>query len=371
MRGVAVVVALVAFAPPARAQDDERLALTVIVEGDAAVARAARQVPEALPVDVTLAAPPTGEDAAPRAPAHDPRIAAAREAYVNAEFDRCLELLRDDAPVHAELGQGRRRAAARWLFWRIACRVGLADPSAAEDAARFATFGMDLPADVAAASPEVERALGVALDAAAAAPRVSVALTSTPPARVAVDGRAPGCQTPCTLDLAAGDHVVTWSAPGFEPSWRLVRAAADAPVTTVALAEATPELAARQWAARFVGRGEHDSTASMELLSRAVRARRLALVRVEREGPRARLRAVLSLDGAVAARGERLVDGSLEAGTWELLRDLLVEGGVVERAAPVVESPWFWIGIAAGVVLAGTVTAVLLTDYGTRTTVGF
>ena len=55
----------------------------------------------------------------------------------------------------------------------------------------------------------------------------------------------------------------------------------------------------------------------------------------------------------------------------ELLRDLLVEGEVLEPAPDVVASPWFWVGVAAAVVAGAAVTALIVYDPGTRTTVGF
>ncbi|MEZ4340652.1 MAG: hypothetical protein R3B82_28865, partial [Sandaracinaceae bacterium] len=168
----------------------------------------------------------------------------------------------------------------------------------------------------------------------------------------------------------AGDHVIAWSAPGFVPAWRLVRAAEGAHAEA-ALDPASPELAARQWAGRYVGRGGQDSSASVELLARAVRARRLALLLTDAEGDATRVSAVLALDGEVAARAARRVDASSGDAAWSLLRDLLVAGGAVEPAPLVVESPWFWIGIGLGVAAAATVTALLLYDPGTRTTVAF
>lgn len=373
MRGPALVLCLtLAGVPAARAQAPGRVDLTVVLPPDAPdpLRRALASPPDDLPVDVRLASLPTGEGARVASTRHDARLAAAREAYVNAEFDACLALLRDDAPLHGELAAGRRRTAARWLFWRTACRVGAADPSAAEDARRFAALGLEVPADVATASPEVERAIGEALDATAATPAVPLAITSTPGASVAIDGLPPGCQTPCTVQLPPGDHVIAWSAPGSVPTWRVVRAGGDSRADVV-LDDASPELAARQWAAQFVGRGGHDSPASVRLLARATRARRLALLLVDREHAGARLAGVLTIDGAIAARAERLVPGALGDGAWPLLRELLVAGGAVQAAPSVVESPWFWIGIALGVGAAATVAALVAVDPGTRTTVGF
>jgi len=371
VRPVALLLLWTLAPAAAGAQEDDGapLAVTVVVDGEDAgrVRDALRTPPEGLPIEITLGALPQGAEPVP-APTHDEPLAAARAAWVGAEFDRCLALLDDDAPIHEALASGRRAIAARLLFWRVACLVGVGDPTSAAQARRFATFGLDVPPDVGAVSPEVERALGAALEAVAQAPRHAVEIRSEPRAAVAIDGRPPRCETPCTVDLSPGDHVIALGAPGRVPAWNLVRAG-EAEALELTLDEAPPELAARQWAERWIGRAGRESPAAVRLLAQAVRARRLALLIVDAHEPR--LTGVLAIDGDVAARAEHRAGEALDEAARALLRDLLVEGGAVEAAPPVYESPWFWVGIAAGVLIAVTVpTAVVLTQ-DTTTRVGF
>lgn len=364
-------IGLLLAAPPARAQDDRHLPVTVVVSGEGAEAvRAAVESPGDLPVETSFAELPTVAGAPSVAPPDD-SVAQARRAYINAEFGACLASLDDDARVHAALAEGRPQLAARVLFWRVACHVGAADlEGARRAAARFATFGLEVPAEAEAASPEVEAVLADALEAAAGRERASLAVAANTRASVAVDGRAPGCETPCALDLVPGDHVVALRASGFADAWRLVRVEADGAETELSLDEASPELAARQWARRWIGREGRDSPPSVRLLARAVRARRLVLLLVDPAAEGSHLRGVLALDGRIAARGER-TSASVDDASVGLLRDLLVEGGAVEPGQEFYESPWFWIGIGAAALLAAGLTAWLLYEPDTRTRVGF
>jgi len=291
----------------------------------------------------------------------------ARRAYISAEFDRCLSGLADDTVLHRILARGGRQRVARVLFWRVACRVGAGDePGAARDAARFAELGLAVPPDVDAATPDVEAALVAALRQVERAPRVGCEVQSNVRAVVMIDGRAAGCQTPCTVDLVPGDHVVSGAADGAVPNWQLVRVLDDGATVSLDLEEAPPDLAARQWTARWAERQDIDAAASVTLLARATRARRLVLLRVVAGG----LEGVFTVDGVVAARASQ-ESANLTESTHELMRELLIEGGVMEPAPGLVESPWLWIAVGVAAIGAAAVTAALLYDPPTRTVVGF
>lgn len=356
------LVAALALAAPVHAQE-EPIDVTVVTSGPRAEElREALRDPD-LPVTVRFAELPVR---APETDAPPPDLAAARQAYVNADFGACLSELEDEAPVHEALAAGQPGRAARRMFWRLACHVGMADPEGARRvAARFAAFGLDVPDDVEAASPEVEVVLGEALAAVAQAPRVAIAVRGAEGAAVSVDGRPASCEVPCAVDLAPGDHVLALRAPGFEASSRLVRVDGPAEVS-FSLERASPERAGAQWAARWIGRPGRDSPASVRLLSQAVRARRLMLLLVD---PGPQLRGVLARDGAVAARAERL-EGPLPDAARSLFRELLVEGGEI-NVGEVYESPWFWLGIGGAAVAAAVITAIALFVPDTETCVSF
>ncbi|MGE0784718.1 MAG: hypothetical protein AB7S26_03445, partial [Sandaracinaceae bacterium] len=261
--------------------------------------------------------------------------------------------------------------ASRILFWRVACHVGAGDADGAHRAAaRFSQFGLTVPADVEAASPEVEAALADALSAASSAPRAPLRVRADPPADVSVDGRASTCETPCAVDLGPGDHVIALRAPGRVDAWRLVRMEGRPLALRVELDEASPELAGQQWAERWATREDRDSTSSVRLLAQAVRARRLVYLRIEPTPNGDHLRGVLAMDGEVTARAER--DGArLGEASLDLFRELLVQGGAIELGEDFWESPWFWIGLGAAAAIAVAITTAVLFTPTTTTNVGF
>lgn len=357
------------------AHADDSIRVAVMVTGDDAPAEAARRALESSDISVDV-----GVVELPPSPARTGDVGArvleavteARARYVDADFDACLRAVDDDARVTELLAASARESAARFLFWRVACRVGAGDAEGARrEALRFAVLGLPLPEDAGSATPDVEAVLSSALREIESARRVSVHVDSRPRGAISIDGREPSCTAPCALDLPEGDHVVAIEAPGFLRNSRVVRAADGARVS-IALREAPPEVAAAQWRARHASFEAVDSTESLVLLARATRARRLVVMSVLSEGELARIRGALAIDGRVSARAERGPnDGTIEEISIAVMRELLVRGEVIEPAPDVWESPWFWIAI--GVVAAGTaaLTTWLLYDPGTRTTVGF
>src|SRR5262245_8375839 len=302
-------------------------------------------------------------------PSPDPevelRLGAARKEYVDAAFAACVSRLAVPTLVPELLGRGRRMEASRVLLWRAACRAGAGRTGEARaDAASLAAFGLEVPPDAAAVSPEVELLFTQAEAAADKTPRSPLAIEAPGivRARVAVDGRPEVCIAPCTVDLRAGDHLVRVEADGRAPDSRLVRV--PGPTASFTLVPAPPELAARQWASRY-GRGPAiDSAPSVGLLATATRSRSLAVFTVE-TGKGQRLRGVLALDGEVAARSERTIDAAPGAAADEapaLLRDLLVRGKLLEPAPPLWKRPVFWVVVAGVTVAAAGVTALILYD---------
>jgi hypothetical protein len=166
--------------------------------------------------------------------------------------------------------------------------------------------------------------------------------------------------------------VVTGEADGFERVVRLARVTGEGARLSLALEEASPERAAAQWRARVARSTTVDASASIALLARATRARRLVVLHALEEGRSARVRGALAVDGRVLARAERgPSDGEPEETASAVLRELLVEGEVIEPAKEVWESPWLFIGIGLAAAAAAALTAALLYERGTRTEVGF
>jgi hypothetical protein len=202
-------------------------------------------------------------------------------------------------------------------------------------------------------TPEVETVVSRALKEADGAARAMVEVkTPTSGGTLTVDGRPASCTPPCTLELNVGTHVFRLDADGLAPQTRVVRAGEQ---VTFGATPASPDVAAQQWIQRYAGSTEVDSASSLKLLSTALRAPRLLLLTVEREGEGARLRGTLEVDQGVVARVERSaatadkLEGSLDG----LLRDLLVQGKVVEPAPALYQRPLFWVVVSAVAVAAG------------------
>lgn len=301
-------------------------------------------------------------------------LASARRRYIDAQFAACIEALGERERVHALLEEERRDLAARVLFWRVACLVGGARATdATREARALAVFGLRTPADVDAATPEVEEVLAAARREIEHTPPVPVRIAvDHDGATVGVDGAPRQCTAPCVIDLAPGDHVISVGGDGVAPAHRLVRV--DSPGSSIQLgtSAASPALAARQWVARYAASEAIDGSQSVALLARAVRHRRVVVLASEpASGSAARLRAVLAVDGQIASRAERTSAASdVDRGARALLRDLLVRGRLLEEAPALHRRPAFWIAIGVVGLAAAGGTAYAL-DRDRRTGISF
>jgi hypothetical protein len=288
------------------------------------------------------------------------RLAAARRHYTNARFRDCQAALGEAALGEQLLGEGSRLLASRWVLWSIACSVGAGQRAAAEAQARqFATWGLEVPADVGSTNPDVEEVLARALRDIAERPRATLHLSSEQLASLAIDGRSGACTTPCAVDLPVGDHLVRAEAEGFVPQARSVRVEAAGATLSLTLLPAAPSLAAQQWLTRYGPAQEMDGPGSLRLLSVALRAPRLLVLSADAT----RLTGALAVDGAVVARAERVVSRpeELAEASRGLASDLLFRGRVVEPAPALYRRPAFWVGVGAAAVV-GTVTTVLIVN---------
>jgi hypothetical protein len=284
-----------------------------------------------------------------------PAITKARSAYASGEFDTCRAHV---APLDlvAMLSSGRRDLAARALALDAACAWGgLAKTDAQRIAARFASFGLELPAQVVA--PDVEAMIGEASAAAGRSPRHAITIRGVQGARLSLDGRAAGCVLPCTLDVASGDHVLAAFADGFVDAARLVRVPE---TTSVELSQppASPELAARQWRARRDRGAPTTDPTGLALLARVARAPRIAVLYGSD-----RLDGALLVDGVIRARGVR---DRGEGAT--LVRELAYDSGVLERPS-VLQRPWFWIVVSGLTLAVAGATVAYIYEPETRTVI--
>jgi hypothetical protein len=361
--------ALMLMSATAWAGETPRVTL-IVVGTEAARVESAMAQSRDLPVELVVGHLPKAQSPAVN---RSSLLPAARQKYVNGDFAGCLQSLSADGLVAELLAAGRRELAARVLFWRVACRVGSgALPAANDEARRFAALGLEVPADAAEATPEVESLLGRALKEATDTRKLTLEVDA-PPLRVGVslDGRRGACVTPCSLEVLPGEHLVALEAEGYLPTTRLV-AVKERTQVKLEATPAPPEVAAEQWLARYGGSPLLYSEPSTRLLARAIAARRLVLINAEGSGV-LRLRGTLASDGTVSAQAERAArPGNLDAEARRLLRDLLVSGKVFEPAKPIYKRAAFWVPLAVavgGAVIAASIAATLAPNIHTR--VGF
>ena len=330
-RAIAMICVLAACAPhPAHP-----IPIAVLAEPAAPLPQVDGLLPHALVV-------PPGEP--PPADHTSGPLARARTAYAAGDFDACRgELARIDVP--ASLAAGLRDAAARALAFDAACAWGgQAQAQARTLARRLAGFGLALPD--APIAPDIEAVIGEAIVAAGNAKTQPVAVRGTPGARLAVDGRPPGCALPCTVDLIAGDHVLAVTADGFTPAHQVVRVPDSRDVALPQL-PAAPALAQAQWRAR----GGATDAIGARLIAELSGEPRVAVLR--------------------GASGALIVDGALAATASDrdpqrLLRELAYGAGVLRRPS-VWQRPWFWIAVS-GVALGVAAGITALTYQPTRHT---
>ena len=336
-------------------------AVTVVVQGPGAAETRKTLSQTALPVELRLSDVPASSP--PEAPSEWPaRLAAARKAYVSANFAECLQRLEGDSALGELLASGQRLLAARLLTWRTACHLGARQPEPARLAAEaMASFQLTTPEDIGSTTPDVEALLARAFTQVGARPPRRLSFSSVPEgASLELDGRLGACNTPCSMALLAGDHVVRLSADGYSPAWRVVSTQDTSAAFT--LEPASPELAATQWRNRTAHGEALDSEASVRLLSTSLRAPRLLVVSTDPAAP-GTMRGALAVDGVLKARAER--EGDAEG----LIRDLLVRGQVVEEAPPLFKRWPFWVAVGAAAITAGVTTAVVVGNKQTITRV--
>jgi hypothetical protein len=359
MRSFAIGLALLGGCGGARAP----IGVTVVLEGAPAASPAVREVlaePLDPSVELRVAGVPTAGGAVdPAAVDLDRRLAAARRAYVETlEFDACAESLADAGLVTGALARGDRTAAARTIALLTACRLAGGDADgASRAAAQLGVLGLAVPDEAASMSPRAEQLLAQAVVDASSLERAELQIETEPAgAAVRVDGRDTTCRSPCSVELARGEHVVAASLDGREDAHALADAPRDAPLA-IALAPAQPDVAAAQWRARYAA--EIESAGSLRLLQTAVRDRRVLLVVGTGDGSSLRLRAALAVDDAQPLHVERVVRADAPEDARGLLRDILSSGGIIPPRS-IAEEPLFWIALVGGAALAAGITAGLL-----------
>jgi hypothetical protein len=303
-------------------------------------------------------------------------LARARALYVDASFDACLtELPSHDARL-ALVTMGERELVARADVMRVACEFARGHVVEARlAAAAFAIQGLPLPAELGELSPECEHIVTSGLRAADASGRVRHTLRSAPNgASVSVDGRSRGCLTPCTLELAPGEHVAAFEAPGRRPRSLYFTAGDALSETTAALEAAGPDLAAEQWTKLHRGGADLDRDGSVALLGTALATRDLVLLVAELRGDDSlSVRGSFARDGVVRARlaASSLARPVRQSALAGLIDGLLMEGNLLPKPRPIYKSPWLWGSVLVVAAASATTAFLLARPRPVRTEVGF
>ncbi len=332
-----------------------KVPVTVVIRGDADERKVAeRALVSSPPPDVEIR---TTDVSAPAALGQEvtsiePALAHVRAAYDEPNWQTCLAPLADPTLVSKLLGEYKREAASRVLFWRAACHLLKGDEANARSAASdLASLGLDIPNEKS--DPAVPRLLDAAIDAQTRRPRTTMTIVSAnTELSVSIDGHPNVCTTPCPIEVGEGKHALHVSGDGSVPEDREVDVSTGPLDVHFDLAVAAPELAAEQWVTRWASSAAIDGPQSLHLLTDATRARNLVLL-VAQGGAKRNLRATLVVDGIVRARTEK--EGAAATESPSLLRELLVSGHLVQTA-PIYKNPFFWLSIAAalGAGIVGT-----------------
>lgn len=328
-----------------------------ISSADASALVLAGAVPRARPLPAQLVSAPK--------PALPPAAGLERvqQLYRDLEFEAAQQTAQ--ALIDAAERPGVARVDLDRLY-RLRVLAGmnhLALGQAAAAAAHFRTAAATRPDALLAGDdypPDVRQAYDVARTGLAAAPQVALRATTSPRAKVWLDGRSAG-QTPTTLRAAPGLHRLRFEAALHVPQARWVRfAEGGEPLSLVLVPLAGPPLIAE------LG---HRSPAALGPAQRAVVARTLS--------------ADVLLLAYPTNRGWRgvslgLASGEIARGRAPTLADLLQTFEPPTEAAPLIESPWFWaamgggaalalgIGIGLGILLQPTSPVLQLSDASAR-----
>jgi hypothetical protein len=75
-------------------------------------------------------------------------------------------------------------------------------------------------------------------------------------------------------------------------------------------------------------------------------------------------------DGRVRGRSEaKAEDGEVDPAVEAVLRELLIQGDVIEPAPDLIEQPWFWVATVAALGIGAAVAVALTAEPEVRTSV--
>ena len=222
---------------------------------------------------------------APAAPTVDAEVERLGQAYLEADFLRCLTDLQNPAlGLDRLLENGRREDAARVGTFAAGCALGARDEVRARELVRrLLVRELDAPEVLRRMTPELQQRAEDERQKAQRWGRVGVAVLTQPDgASVRVDG-APSCTAaPCRLNLLRGDHLLVAERIGHRR--RVVPVLLEDDQTVTLTLDVAPAEEARRQLALTVGTGADPSCVEMARTAATAFGVGLVVVAWERGG---------------------------------------------------------------------------------------
>lgn len=201
---------------------------------------------------------------APVPPSVEAEVERLRQAYLEADFLRCLVDLQNPAlNLDRLLEHGRREDAARVGSFAAGCALGAGDEARARElVGRLLVRELDAPEVLRRMTPELQQLAEDERQKAQRWGRVGVAVSTQPDgASVRVDGAASCTAAPCRLNLLRGDHILVAEKIGYRR--RVVPVLLEDEQTVTLTLEPAPAEEAGHQLALTVGTGADPSCIEM------------------------------------------------------------------------------------------------------------
>jgi len=303
--------------------------------------------------DVPFRADALSPRTATPSPVDEAVVREAEQAWIDADFERCVQRL-EPIELDALLADGAREVAGRVASLRARCRFGLDERLEArrviERALAAALPGLD------AGTIDFRRFVDEVRASRGDLPGVPLEVRAdVEPLRVSIDGRVARCtRSPCTLSVAPGFHVVVVEAVGRDRAISTldVRGPRSVEVTLPPASAA----ATREAIERALGEGAApDEPALTGALAQAYDEAIVVLTWADS----GRAHAVL-YDRALGRVVARAAASDGQGGACAAVHAALGEWWGVVRPRPIEEEPWLWLSLGAAAVAVGVVIGLVV-----------
>lgn len=329
---------VIAFASAAHAQEPIPGAVVAVGSVDADAATEAARAAGGARWSIERLEPRAMESPVP------PDASALREAYLAADFLRCLTAAQEPAlELGALLRAGHRETAVDVAVFGAACAFAGGDADLGRRLIERAFVAeLDVSAALAVTTPDFQSAAEEVRANVAARARVDARIETRPAgARAVADGGARCAPTPCTLALLPGPHAIAIARLGYAPrAIELEAGSAD-----IAL-DPAPSALVRSQLAAALARGM--SPGDVELARAAASAFEARVVVVVWQSDRSH---ALAYDRA----RDRVLARVASSDVASAVRAVIAEWRGIVEPTPIYEEPLLWILTGAAAIAAGVI----------------